>query len=233
MPINYDRSAWPTGFYIGPKGKTASQEQIDAFSSLPVANIGDCMGRSTGTIGLKVYHGDIGLKIAGSAVTVRVRPGDNLMIHKAIELAEAGNVIVVDGGGDLSQALMGGLMRATMITKGISGVVLNGAIRDVEDWAQGIIGAYALGHTFRGPSKDGPGEINVPVSCAGLVVEPGDLIIGDGDGVIAVPVDRIDSLLPQVQTQHEREQKTMEANRQKLPDPERFNSVLRKLGCPL
>ena len=224
---------WPTGYRINPRVEGPPRDLIDAFRRVPVAIAGDCLGRSVGAVGLKAYHGDVRTVLCGPAVTVRVRPGDNLMIHKAIFLAQPGDVIVVDGAGDLTQALVGGLMRATAIAKGLGGFVLDGAVRDVAEWAEGGMPVFAKGHTHRGPSKDGPGEINVSIACAGLAANPGDLILGDADGVIAIPAADLATLLPLTHAQLAREADTREANRRNAADPERFDSILRGKGLPL
>src|SRR3546814_18671417 len=119
--------------------------------------------------------------LAGVAITVRSRPGDKLMLHKAIDLAGPGDVIVVDAGGDLTNSLMGELMLAHAVRRGVAGFVLNGAIRDAMDFLKTNVPTYAVGITHRGPYKDGPGEINVTISLDGMVVEPGDIVIGDMD----------------------------------------------------
>ncbi|WP_321882144.1 RraA family protein [Paraburkholderia bannensis] len=233
MNPSQDRAGWPAGFFVGQRTLVPSAAQIEAFRSVPVAHAGDCMGRSTGAYGLTAYHHSVTLTMCGPAITVRVRPGDNMMIHKAIELAQPGDVIVVDGGGDLTQALIGGLMRTSALTKKIGGFVIDGAIRDLAEWAEGGVPVYARGHTFRGPSKEGPGEVNVPIACAGMVVNPGDLILGDADGVIAVPVDRLDTLLPLVRAHADKEDTIRATNAAGTADPERFNALLRKKGCPV
>jgi regulator of RNase E activity RraA len=233
MSTATDRTGWPPGFFIGQRDVVPGAAMIDAFSTVPVAHAGDCMGRSTGARGLIAYHNDIALTMCGPALTVRVRPGDNMMIHKAIELAQPGDVIVIDGGGDLTQALIGGLMRTSALAKKLGGFVVDGAVRDLAEWAEGVIPVYARGHTFRGPSKEGPGEVNVPIACAGLAVNPGDLILGDADGVIAVPVAQLDALLPAVRAHAAKEDVIRETNRTGSADPERFNALLRKKGCPV
>ena len=228
-----DRTNWPAGFYIGQRTSVPSLAQIEAFRNVPTAHVGDCMGRSIGATGLIAYHGSLSLRLCGPALTVRVRPGDNLMIHKALELAQTGDVIVIDGGGDLTQALIGGLMRTSALTKKLGGFVVDGAIRDLAEWAGGVICVYARGHTYRGPSKEGPGEVNVPVTCAGMVVSPGDLILGDADGVIAAPAEQLDALLPRVLAHADKEHSVRAANLAGTADPERFNALLRKKGCPV
>ncbi|MBU9843894.1 RraA family protein [Rahnella ecdela] len=227
------KTDWPAGYYIGLREQVPDRATIEAFRQLPVPNIGDCMGRSAGARGLQPWHADRQLVLCGPALTVKVRPGDNLMIHKAIEMAQPGDVIVVDGGGDLTQALIGGLMRTSALTKKIAGFVIDGAIRDLNEWAEGGIAVYARGYTLRGPSKDGPGEVNIAISCGGMVVAPGDLIVGDADGVIAIPYAELDSLLPRVHQHVEREARIRTNNVAGTTAPERFNSLLRSKGCPL
>jgi RraA family protein len=225
--------SWPPGFALRPRAAGIDPKWLKRFRGLPTSWVGDAMGRRVGTVGLSAYHNDYALMAVGTAVTVRVGPGDNLMIHKAIELAEPGDVIVVDGGGDLCQALVGGNIRTTAIRKQISGFVIDGAIRDLADWAKGGIGVWARGHTLRGPSKEGPGEVNVPVSVAGLVVAPGDLVLGDVDGVLAIPPARLSTLWPEVQAVAEREAFLQASNASGSSDPERFNAILRAKGCPV
>lgn len=114
-----------------------------------------------------------GRYLAGPALTVKTRPGDNLMIHKALTMAQPGDVIVVDAGGDLTNSLFGEIMVATAVRIGVAGVVLNGAVRDCEEIGEGTLPLYAAGVTHRGPYKDGPGEINVPIAIDGMVIHPG------------------------------------------------------------
>ncbi|WP_347558918.1 RraA family protein [Robbsia sp. KACC 23696] len=227
------RAGWPAGFFIAERSRCASPEQVAAFAPLQVANIGDCMGRITGATGLLAYHNDLALTMCGPALTVRVRPGDNMMIHKAIEMAQPGDIIVIEGGGDLTQALIGGLMRTSALRKKIGGFVVDGAVRDLVEWAEGGLPVYARGHTFRGPTKEGPGEVNVDIVCAGMVVQPGDLVVGDADGVLAIPFDRIDALLPQVQAHLKKEDGIRAVNKAGSADPERFTALLRQKGCPV
>jgi len=222
---------WPAGYHINPRHEDLPRDILEAFGKVPVAVAGDCMGRSIGTMGLNSYHG---AKImCGQAVTVRVRPGDNLMVHKALMMAQAGDVIVIDGGGDLTQAVIGGLIRTTALTKKLGGFVIDGAIRDLVEWAEGDVPVFARGHTHRGPSKEGPGEINVPVSVGGLVVQPGDLVLGDPDGVIAIPAEDASALLPKTLAHLDREAKIRESNIKGTSDPERFDAILRAKGLPV
>lgn len=226
-------SLWPPGYRIVERGASIPAELIEAFRSVPVAAAGDCMGRSIGAMGLHAYHGNLKTVLCGQAITVRIRPGDNLMIHKAMMMAQPGDVIVIDGGADTTQALVGGLMRTTALTRRLAGFVIDGAIRDLVEWAEGGVAIFARGHTHRGPSKEGPGEINVPIACAGLAVMPGDLILGDADGVIAIPAAELAALLPRVQAHLIRETGIRATNAAGTADPERFNAVLRAKGMPV
>ncbi len=224
---------WPVGYRINARVEAPDADLIAAFLSIPVPVIGDCLGRSVGAIGLRAYHGNRNEVLCGPAVTVRVRPGDNLMLHKAMLMAKPGDVLVIDGGGDLTQALVGGLMRTTAIARKFGGFIIDGAIRDIVEWAEEGMPIFARGNTHRGPSKEGPGEINVTVSCAGLVVNPGDLVIGDADGVIAVAATELPALLKLCQAHLEKEATIRKQNASGASNEERFNSMLRAKGLPV
>jgi RraA family protein len=226
-------ASWPPGYALHPRADALAPELVTAFRSVPAAHASDCLGRGVGALGLTAYHRDLRLTLCGPALTVRVRPGDNLMIHVALQMAQPGDVIVIDGSGDLTQAVIGGLMRTTAVARGVAGFVVDGAVRDIAEWAEGGIAVYARGHTHRGPSKDGPGELNVPIACAGMSVAPGDLILGDADGVVCIPAAHAASLLPQVRAHAAREEKIRAGNRAGTADPERFNVLLRQKGCPV
>ena len=218
------------GFRILNRKQVASTEIIKAFSKLPVANVSDTMGRlSAAGPALRPMHASGGM--AGAAVTVRSRPGDNLMLHKATDLAVAGDVIVVDAGGDLTNALMGELMLAYAVKKGIAGFVLNCAIRDVDAFIETNLPTYAAGVTHRGPYKDGPGEINVPISIDGMVVEPGDIVIGDSDGVLTVPLRQAEEILKNTEAKQDAEMRLMKAIAEGTNDRSWVEKALVERGC--
>jgi RraA family protein len=169
-----------------PDPAQADPMHIDGFRTAATSVISDSLQRLPGVLGLRPYHKRGGVMV-GTAFTVRTRPGDNLAIHTALSLVRPGDVLVIDGGGDVSRALMGEIMVQIGIWKQLSGVVIEGAIRDVAGIAQLALPCYARGVTHRGPYKDGPGEINVPVSIGGMVIQPGDIVVGDEDGVVAFP----------------------------------------------
>lgn len=227
------KASWPTGFTVNSRVSTLSADLIDSYRSVPVCHVGDVMGRHTGARGVRAYHNDLSLVMCGPAVTVRIRPGDNLMVHLAMMMAEPGDIIVIDGSGDLSTAVIGGLMRTTAVARKLGGFVIDGALRDVAEWAEGGIAAYAAGNVHRGPTKDGPGEVNVPVACFGMAVNPGDLILGDADGVIAIPAADAERLLPLCHAHAEKERRIAANNATGKLDWDRFNALLREKGCPV
>ncbi len=140
-----------------------------------------------------------GGKLAGPAFTVKTTPGDNLLVHKALDAAHKGDVIVVDAGGVCENAIIGELMMSRARQRGVAGIVIWGAIRDSAEIAAGTYPVYAAGVTHRGPYKNGPGEINIPINMGGMAVNPGDIIIGDADGLIAVPQEQAERILKSAQ----------------------------------
>ena len=174
-------------------------ERVDAklvarARAVPVAVVGDVANRLQAFAAGYVQYGRI-KKFAGPALTVRVRPGDNLFLHKALDLASAGDVIVVDAGGAMNTAILGAMMSNYAKTRGIEALVVDGAIRDVEELAALDLAVVARGATPNGPFKSGPGEIGYGVACGGLSISPGDLLIGDQDGVLVVPREQAASIL--------------------------------------
>jgi len=220
------------GFQILERKRKASAELIKAFTGLPVANVSDSMSRvfSAGPR-LRPMHASGAL--IGVAITVKSRPGDNLMLHKAIDMAEPGDVIVVDAGGDLNNALMGELMLAHAVNRGVSGFVLNGAIRDLDAFVETNLPTFAAGVNHRGPYKDGPREINVPVSIDGMVIEPGDIVIGDCDSVLAVPLDHAEEVLKSTLEKQDKEVTQMAATKNRTNDRSWVDAALLAKGCKL
>ena len=220
------------GFRIFRRARKADAASVAKFAALPLANISDCMARMTaGGPRLRPMHG--GGVMAGPALTVRTRPGDNLMVHKAIDIAEPGDVIVVDAGGDLTTAIIGELMAAQAAQRGVAGLVINGSIRDSASLRAGRFPVYAAGVTHRGPYKDGPGEINVPVAFDGMVIEPGDLVLGDDDGLLAVPVAALETVYAAARAKHQAEERQMTAIRAGTVDRAWGDESLKRLGCEI
>lgn len=182
------------GMRILPVTRRAPATLLDAFDGLGTSIVSDNMARLYGSPNLAFPY-QHQKKLIGSAFTVKTRPGDNLLIHKALDLAEPGDVLVVDAGDDITNALIGEIMMRMAIKKGIKGMITNGAIRDSAAFKNSPFTVYAKGITHLGPYKDGPGEINVPVHIDGMTVNPGDIILGDDDGVIAIPLTHAEDIL--------------------------------------
>jgi len=173
------------GFRILPPPARLPAALIDQFRSMASPNVADAMGRFNFMDPGMVSRS--GVRVCGPALTVNCRPADNLMVHKALQLAQPGDVVVVATGGNVVSAVFGGLMCEAAAAKGIGGIVVDGAIRDVEDLTRLQFPAFSRAVCAGGCDKDGPGEINVPISCGGAVVCAGDLIVGDRDGIAVVP----------------------------------------------
>jgi RraA family protein len=198
---------------------------LATFSAIPVACISDVMMRlAAGGAGLRPMGT---AELCGTAVTVRVPPGDNLMVHKAIDLARPGDVIVVDAGGDLTNAIIGERMVTAAMAKGIAGFVIHGAIRDVAHLRACGFPVFAAGVTHRGPYKNGPGELNFPVAINGLVIEAGDVIVGDDDGLVAVPISDALPIAVAARKKADHERDTPPTS----GDKGWIDATLRKLGC--
>ena len=166
-----------------------AQELLDAFKTIPAANISDTMGRLVG------MHPRIKLQSSpkdpinvGRALTIKTRSGDNLMLHKALNMAKPGDVLIVSNvGGAEYRSLIGEIMFTYGGSKNIGGIIIDGPIRDIDAVRKMTYPIYATGTNPGGPYKEGPGEINVPISCGGISINPGDIIVMDEDGVIVIP----------------------------------------------
>ena len=194
------------------------------------AILADVQGRR-GTL-----HGRMGaisreMKLAGPAFTIEVRPGDNLMIHAALSLAKPGDVLVIDGKTDLTCALMGALMISTAKVIGLAGVVIDGAVRDLDELRALGFPVFAAGANPNGPTKLVPGRINWPVSAGNITVHPGDLIVGDADGVVVIERERAPSLIALAEKKVADEEKRMADIRAKRNlEPDWLDGALRAAG---
>jgi regulator of RNase E activity RraA len=218
------------GFRIKKTWQRIDPALVEAFRPLPVANVSDGMWRmDSGGSELQPMHRDG--KLAGPAFTVRSRPGDNLLLHKAIDMAAPGDVIVCDAGGDTTNSLFGELMLAHAMVRGVAGFVLNGAVRDCEAILERNLPVYAVGVTHRGPYKDGPGEIGFPIALGGMVIQPGDLMLGDADGVLAVPRASAGEILERTRAKLQAEEKQMAEILNGTVDRSWVDRTLNERGC--
>ena len=168
---------------------------VQAASAYASSILADVAGRRGGLDG-RIAALSPTMRVCGPAFTVEVRPGDNLMIHAAMAMAKPGDVLVIDGKADRSCALMGSIMLNACRKLGLAGVVLDASIRDTEELRELGFPVWSVGANPNGPSKFVPGRINWPVSCGGVTVNPGDLIVGDADGVVVIEREKAAMLLP-------------------------------------
>ena len=172
-----------------------SAEIAKRAAAFPSSILADVAGRR-GALSGRIAPLAPSMRFSGPAITVEVRPGDNLMIHAAMAIAKPGDVILVDGRGDLTSALMGEIMSQQCVALGVAGVVIDGAVRDCEAIRELGFPMYAAGLNPNGPTKFVPGRLNHPISIGGVTVHPGDLVVGDADGVTVIERDKAEAMLP-------------------------------------
>jgi regulator of RNase E activity RraA len=217
------------GFRIYTEINRPSQKLIHSFAKFPSSNINDEMGRMACTDAeIRPYNN---IRLLGSAFTVKVPAGEFLMVHKAIDLAQPGDVIVVDGQGDVTKALIGEVMTRYAMSRGIAGFVIDGAIRDSGAIKNLAFPVYARGVTSNGPYKVGPGEINVPIVCGGIVVKPGYIVVGDEDGVVFINPEDAKVILSKTQAHYDREVQMFEDIKAGTLDRSWIDKILAENGC--
>lgn len=195
------------GFRIFTDFPRPDPELVQAFAGIPSSNIGDILNRLACMRPNIVPFND--KPLLGVAFTVKAAAGDNLMLHKALDLAKPGDIIVVDGEGENTHALMGEMMLDYAVKRGIGGFVIDGMVRDGNALRNAPIPFYAIGLTPQGPYKNGPGEINVPISCGGQVVFPGDILVGDEDGIVVIRPEYAAELAAEAAAKHAGEQREL------------------------
>ena len=190
-------------------------ELVEAFKQIPASNTADVMGRSCAmNPRIRLVSSPKAQMMAGPAYTVKCRAGDNLTLHAALNFCNEGDVLVVSNEEDDTRALMGEVMMAYLyLTKKVAGIILDGPIRDIDEIGKWDFPVYCTGTTPGGPYKEGPGEINVPISCGGISVNPGDIILADPDGVICIPRKDAASILVEARKFQEADEKKLIAAR--------------------
>ena len=205
----------PVGKRIYLQRELASKEVMDGFKDIPASNTADVMGRSC------AMHPRIHLVsspkapcMVGPAYTVKCRAGDNLTLHAALTYCHEGDVLIVSNEEDETRALIGEVMMSYLFyTKKVAGIVIDGPIRDIDAIGTWDFPVYCTGTTPGGPYKEGPGEINVPVACGGISVNPGDVILGDADGVIVIPRKDAPQILVEARKFRDADRKKAEAGK--------------------
>lgn len=207
------------------------RELVEKFRGIPSSNIGDMMNRLFNMQSdIKAYNKKA--ELLGTAYTVKAPEGDNLFFHMALCMAEPGDVIVVDAGGSMERSLCGEMMFNEAVGRGLAGIIVNGCIRDVDALENMDLPVYAKGITPQGPWKNGPGEINTPVCCGGTVVMPGDILVGDADGIVVIHPEDAPALAEEARKKFEGEQKRLEENHKGVyPDvTEKWLKAIEKTG---
>jgi 4-hydroxy-4-methyl-2-oxoglutarate aldolase len=171
-----------------------SPDRVERAKAYASSILCDVAGRR-GSLNGRVQPLHPSMKVAGPAFTVEARPGDNLGFHVALAVARPGDVIIVDGKGDLGSALFGDLMATQAQAAGIAGLVVDGAVRDTTELAERGYPIFAAGRNPAGPTKGIPGRLGIPICVAGAPVNPGDLVVGDADGVVVIPRNDVDAVL--------------------------------------
>jgi len=216
------------GFRILPSPTPVHDSVVARFRGLASSNLADAMGRfNFMDPGIRSRSG---FPLCGRAVTVLARPADNLMVHKALQIAEPGEVVVVATCGSERTAVFGELMCHTAAAKQLGGIIVDGAIRDVDGIARLGFPAFSRSVSPGGCDKDGPGEINVPIACGNVVVMPGDIVVGDEDGVAVVPRAHAEDVLAAVEGLMTREKKRVAEIQGGMLYKSEIDDALRKHG---
>ena len=217
------------GFRIFTDTPRPSPDLVEAFRGKASSNVADAMGR---------FHfmdpgiqNRTGLPMCGVAVTVSVRPGDNLMVHKALEVASPGDIVVVSTNGNTTSAVFGELMCHSAVAADLGGIIVDGAIRDADGLKTLGFPAFSRVVNPGGCDKDGPGEINIPISCGHTAVLPGDIIVGDADGIAVVPLADAQQVLERVRALEDREEKRVAAIASRDVFKAEIDETLRRKGA--
>ena len=205
---------------------------VEAFKGIPAANIEDCMNRIYGINPEIRLMSKPSKAMVGVALTVKTRPGDNLMIHQALEMAGPGDIVIVSNEGERNRALIGEVMaQYAQCTRKISGLVFDGAIRDIDEISKMEMPIYATGFTPSGPFKEGPGEINVPIAIGGISIMPGDIIVGDGDGITVIPKSDAEAVLAEALIVCEKDSAKVKAAKDGTSNKSWVGKKLQEISC--
>lgn len=187
-----------------------ARELVAPFADAPTGNVCDAMDRF-GALDYHIKPIDPASRMCGTAVTIRTRPGDNLAIYQALELAQAGEVLVIQTYDHTVGSVIGDLVVNNARRRGLAGIVTDGLVRDASGIRQTGLPVFARGLSPSSPFKDGGAEINGAISCGGVAVHPGDVIVGDEDGVVVVPQNDLAATAKRLQAVFEKEAKMLAA----------------------
>ena len=181
-----------------------TKEKREDLKKLPTGNVADSAGRNS-VMESRIKPIDPASKMIGRAVTVECFPGDNLALHQGMAAAEAGDVLVFDLKGFTEAGHFGDMMATACMYKGIAGVVIDGSCRDSQDIKELGLPVFAKAFNPSGTVKESLGRVNVPVTCGGVTVKPGDIIFGDCDGVVVVPQEQEDEIFEKACAKYDKE----------------------------
>ncbi|KAF0676945.1 RraA family protein [Profundibacterium mesophilum] len=191
------------GFMIRTGIERPAPELIERFRQFESTDVSDMLNRMY-TMGGRIHNLVNDMPLIGPVCTVKVYPGDNLMVHKALDVARPGDVVAVDCSGSMTAAVLGDLVANKARHRGIAGFIIDGLIRDLPGVRECGLPIYARGVTPFGPLHRGPGEINYPISCGGIVVQPGDIVTADKSGVTVVPHGAAETILERLEEARQR-----------------------------
>lgn len=221
------------GFRIQQHSPLINDVVLSQLAAFPTPDISDQLNR------LYAVDADIRCltpghaRLCGSACTVKVFPGDNLMVHKALDIAQPGQVVVIDAGASPMNAVLGDIICTKAKHRHIAGFIVDGLVRDLSGIGEVQMPVFARGTTPVGPLHRGPGEINFPIACGGVVVNPGDAIVADEDGIVVVPRGIIDDLLHRLQQQLAASQQYLASVQQGQFSNEWVDALLASTGCTI
>ncbi|EGV17660.1 RraA family protein [Thiocapsa marina] len=231
-PRSSEMHAGP-GFRVNTDISRPERKLMDAYRDFPTPDISDLLNR--------LYCVDPEIRcltgpthfVCGPALTVKCFPGDNLMVHKSLDIARPGDVVVIDTGRSATNAVLGDLICTKAKHRGVAGFVVDGLIRDLPGIARSDMPVFARGTTPFGPLHRGPGEINYPICCGGIVVNPGDLLVGDPAGLVIVPNAIVRELLERLVQHKNANSEYFESVRRGNFSNEWVDRILEKGSCPI
>jgi RraA family protein len=218
------------GFMVRRNFDRPSKQLVEAFKQFDTTDVSDMLNRLY-TMGSEIHNQVNNATLVGPALTVKCYPGDNLMVHKALDLAEPGDVIVIDASKSDTAAVIGDLVANKARHLGIAGFIVDGLIRDLQGVRECGLPVYAKGVTPFGPLHRGPGEINYPISAGGIVVKPGDIVTAGASGVTVVPKWAAEDILARLEKNRERLAAYVEGVKQGIFSNEWVDSQLNADGC--
>ncbi len=221
------------GFRVKVGFQRPCAEMVKEFSQFPTPDISDLLNRLYAVDPEIKLMTDPKHKICGPALTVKVFPGDNLMVHKAIDIIEPGDVVIVDAGSSRGNAVLGDLVSSKAKHRGAAGFVVDGLVRDLPTINEIDFPVFARGTTPIGPLHRGPGELNFPIACGGIVVNPGDIVVGDAAGVVVIPIAIAEELLTRLKSHSAANEAYYESVRKGNFSNAWVDQLLGNLECPL